>query len=143
MVISFTEIALERGIALYDPQQHRSLAFLSGLDPGVSCLITAAWVLWMLGYPDQALKRIQEVLALAQKLSHPYSLAFALLYAAFVHQIRREGQATQKRAEAALTISTEQGFAFLLGATTILRGSALSEQGQGMEGIAQMHQGMA
>ena len=32
----------ERGIALYDPQQHRSHAFLYGLDPGVICLSFAA-----------------------------------------------------------------------------------------------------
>ena len=38
----------------------------------------AAWVLWILGYPDQARKRIGEALNLAQDLSHPFSLAFAL-----------------------------------------------------------------
>lgn len=45
----------EQGIALYDPQQHRSLAFLyGGYDPGVGCLCKAALNLWHLGYPDQA-----------------------------------------------------------------------------------------
>ena len=48
---------LEQGIALYDPQQHRSHAFLYGQDPGVMCLSYAALVLWYLGYPDQALQR--------------------------------------------------------------------------------------
>ena len=46
---------LEQGIALYDPRQHRSLAFLWD-DPGVWCRTFAAWVRWYLGYPDQALK---------------------------------------------------------------------------------------
>ena len=36
----------------------------------------------VLGYPDQALKRIQEALTLAQELSHPFSLALALFFAA-------------------------------------------------------------
>jgi class 3 adenylate cyclase len=50
----------EQVIALYDPQQHRSYAFLyGGFDPGVLALSYAAWVLWLLGYPDQALKRSQ------------------------------------------------------------------------------------
>ena len=48
-------VHLEQGIALYDPQQHRSLAFLYGTDPAVVCLSYAAWALWLLGYPDQAL----------------------------------------------------------------------------------------
>ena len=48
---------LEQGIALYDPQQHRAHAFLyGGHDPCVCCLGFAAWCLWMLGYPDQALR---------------------------------------------------------------------------------------
>src|SRR5262249_2584588 len=48
---------LEQGIALYDPQQHRALAFLYGEDPGMVCRSWAAWALWCLGYPHQALER--------------------------------------------------------------------------------------
>ena len=47
------------------------------IDAGVNCLSYTAWTLWTLGYPDQALKRGNEALALAQALSHPHSLAFA------------------------------------------------------------------
>src|SRR5262249_435727 len=36
---------LEQSIALYDPQQYRSLAW-AGPHPGVQCLGYAAWVLW-------------------------------------------------------------------------------------------------
>ena len=70
---------VEQGIALYDPQQHRSLAFLyGGEDPGVLCLCYAGRVLWALGYADQALQRNHEALSLARELSHPHSLAVAL-----------------------------------------------------------------
>jgi predicted ATPase len=135
---------VEQGVALYDPQQHCSLAVVyAGQDPKVACLSLAAWVLWMFGYPDQALKRVHEALTLAQELSHPYSLAFALCFAAQLHQYRREAQAAQERAEAAITLSTEQGFPFFLAMGTILRGWALAEQGQGEEGSAQIRQGLA
>jgi predicted ATPase len=100
-------------------------------------------VLWSLGYPDQALKRSHEALTLAQKLSHPFTLAFASNWAAWVHQCRREGQAVQEWAEAAVELSREQGFAFWLTYGTILRGWALAEQGYGEEGITQMRQGLA
>ena len=71
----------EQGIALYDLQQHRALAFLyGGTDPGMACLTQNSWTLWMLGYPDQALQRNQDALTLAQELSHPHSLAFALIH---------------------------------------------------------------
>jgi predicted ATPase len=133
----------EQGIALYDPQKHNP--HISGVvqDTGVSCLTLIAWTLWYLGYPDQALKRSHEALALAQELSHPFSLAFALSHAAGFHHFRRERQATQERVEAAITLSTEQGFPLLLAYGTILRGWALAEQGRGEEGIVQIRQGLA
>ena len=87
---------LEQGIAFYDPQQHRSLAFLYGQDPKVTCLSNAALALWNLGYPDQALRKSHEALTLARKLSHPFSLAFALNFATTVHQHRREERAVQE-----------------------------------------------
>ena len=133
-----------RRIALYDPQQHHSLpSSYAGMTLGWIASAYAAWTLWYLGYPDQALKRSQEALALAQELSHPFSLAYALAVLPGSISLRREEQAAQERAEAAIALSTEQGFPYWLAMGTILRGWALAEQGQGEEGIAQMHQGLA
>ncbi len=42
-----------------------------------------------------------------------------------------------------MALASEQGFPLLVASGTILRGWALAEQGQGEEGIAQMHQGLA
>jgi predicted ATPase len=134
---------LEQGIALYDPQQHRAHAFLYGQDPGVAGLSYAAWTLWHLGYPDQARKRIDEALTLARELSHPFSLAYALWFATWLHQLRREGRAAQEKAETAIALSAEQGFPHWLALETILQGWTLAEQGQTEEGIAQMQQGLA
>jgi predicted ATPase len=134
---------LEQGMALYNLQQHRSHAFLYGYDSGVHCLSFGAWALWYLGYPDQALRRIHDALTLAQELSHPFSLAFALAFAAWLHQLRQEAQAVQEQAVAIIALSTDQGFLFWVAWGTILRGWALAEQGQSVEGIAQMRQGIA
>jgi predicted ATPase len=132
---------LEQGMAFYDPQKHNPLVSGVSQDAKVSCLCFAAWAQWLLGYPEQALKRIQEALTLAQELSHPYSLAYALYVAARLHQFRRERQATQDRAETLIALSNEHGFPGLGG--TILQGWTLAEQGQGAEGIAQICQGLA
>ncbi len=134
---------VDQGVVLYNPQQHRLLAFLYGQDPGVTCRLTAALALWNLGYPDQARKRVREALTLAQELSHSYSLALAPLYAGMLHQFRQEGQATQERVEAAMALSSEQGFSFLSARVTILRGWALATQGETEEGTVQIRQGMA
>jgi class 3 adenylate cyclase/predicted ATPase len=136
---------LEQGIALYDPQQYRSMVLLSGSpgDPGVVCRGFAAWTVWVLGYPDQAFKRSDEALILAQQLAHPVSHAAALYFAAVLHYFRREEQAAQERAETLAALAREQGFAQPLSAGTILRGWALAMQGQGEQGLAQMRQGIA
>src|SRR5262249_13423752 len=98
-----------QGLALYDPQQHRSYAFLYGEDAGVVCASHAAWTRWLLGYPDQGLAQSQQAVTLAQQMAHPFSLNYALSYAAIVHQLRREGYAAQERTEAAINLATAQG----------------------------------
>jgi predicted ATPase len=135
---------VEQGISLYDPHQHHSLTFRYGSgDPGVFCRGFAAFVLWLLGYPDQALKRSHEALAQAQELSHPHSLASTLIHGAMLHYFRREVQTTQERVEVLITLSHEQGFPFWLAVGLMWQGWVRAEQGQGEEGITQIHQGLA
>jgi len=134
---------LEQGIAIYDPQTHRSLAFRYGEDPGVACYIFRAWCLWYLGYPEQARQRMHETVTLAQRLSHPHSLAFALCAAAVLHQLRQERHTAQEQAEAAITLSREQGFPYFLALGKIVRNCALAEREQAEERITQMRQGLA
>src|SRR5262249_28240291 len=131
-----------QGIALYDAHQHRAAAFLYGEDVGVTSRSRDSWTLWYLGYPDQALARSQEAVTLAQQIAHPLSLSFALGEAAVCHQFRREGQAAQAHAEAALHLATDQGFPHWRAYSAILHGWALAHQGEAKEGIAQLHQGM-
>ncbi|MEE8302239.1 MAG: hypothetical protein V3S24_07375, partial [Candidatus Tectomicrobia bacterium] len=133
---------LEQGLALYDRQQSRSRGFSSSNDPGVVCLSRLAWSLWMLGYPEQALRRSHEALALAQDLNHPYSLGFALQYAAVLHQCRREAQLVQEKAEATLALAQEQGFVYWVGGAKSMLGWALTEQGAVEDGIAKLRQGL-
>ncbi len=134
---------LERSMALYDPQQHRSHVFLYGRDPGTFSLSYLAMALCVLGYPDQVLQRSAEALTLGQTRAHPYSLALALTYTAVVHQFRRDSQAVSAQAEAGMTLALEQGFPYWAARGPILRGWALAAQGQRAEGLAHMQQGLA
>jgi class 3 adenylate cyclase/predicted ATPase len=135
---------LEEGMRLYDPQRHRAhSALYTGHDPGVCCRNSAAWSLWLLGYPDQSLASSQAALALAHQLAHPLSLTLALSWAAVLHHWRREAPRTQAHAEAAMTIATDQGFPQQIVRAMLLRGWALAASGHGEEGIAQIQQGLA
>jgi class 3 adenylate cyclase/predicted ATPase len=134
---------LEQGARLYRAQKHRSHASMFGTDPGVVCLSYGALALWHLGHPEQAYNRSCEALALARSLSHHHSLALALVFAAWLHQFRREPQAAREHAEAAIAICAEQGFPLFMSMGTILRGWALGQEGRGEEGGAQMRRGLA
>jgi predicted ATPase/class 3 adenylate cyclase len=142
--LSLAKAHSEHGIDLYDSQQHRVLAFLyGGHDPGVCCRDFGALALWLLGYPDQALKRSRDALALAEELSHPLTLAEALGYAAWLHEFRREREAVRERAEVLLALASKHGFPYWSTQGTILRGWVLADEGQTAEkGVAQMCQGL-
>ena len=107
------------------------------------CLSYAALALWHLGYPEQGYNRSCEALALARNLSHHHSLALALVFAAWLHQFRREPQAARGHAEAAIAICAEQGFPLFMSMGAILRGWALAQEGHYDEASAQMRQGLA
>jgi tetratricopeptide (TPR) repeat protein len=80
---------LEQGIALYRPDEHRGLAYQhAGYDPCVACRAFSAYVLWYLGYPDRALRRIEEGVALARELSQTFSLILAVQFETVVHHLR-------------------------------------------------------
>ena len=134
---------IERGVALYDLQQHRSHAFLYGTDPGSFCFARSAYLLWLFGYSDQARKRSEEALALAQELAHANSLAAIFIFAAWLYHLYRNEQKATEWAAAAITLSTEHGLPFSLAAGESCRGWLLAEQGQIEEGITQIRQGLS
>jgi predicted ATPase len=135
---------LEQGFVLYDSEKHRNHAFLyGGHDPGVCCRYHAAQVLWLLGYPDQALQRSQESMSLARELSHPSTVAVASYFIAWFHQHRGEGRAVQERVEEIITLSTEHGLQRWPMQTAFLQGWLLYGQGEEETGKAQMVKALA
>jgi predicted ATPase len=134
---------LEKALSVYDHKLHRDDALLYGQNPGVAIQCHAAWTLWFLGQPDEALERIQEALVLARELSEPHGLAHTLYFAAILHHLRREEQLAQEHSEAAIAVSSEHGLALYEAMATIMRGWSLTEQGWEEEGFEQMRQGLA
>jgi len=123
----------KEGVALYNPGQHRSLAYTYGSDPGATCLIWMALDLWFLGYPEQALLKIQEGITLAERFSQPFSVCFVLIFAGYIYRLRREWHSTQEYAETVIAIATEHEFPHWLQFGQILRGRALAQQGEARE----------
>jgi DNA-binding SARP family transcriptional activator/predicted ATPase len=133
---------LEQALGHYAPARSTDHLSLYTQDPQVVCLIRLAVDLWLLGYPEQAVQRKTEALHIAQKLSHPFSLAYALAWGVILEAERHELRATAAEAEACLALSREGGMAMWLSQATIMGGWALAEQGDLEAGIAQMHRGI-
>jgi adenylate cyclase len=102
-----------------------------------------AQVLWGLGYADQAEQRSAEALALAEQIGHPPSLAHAQLFAAVLSQCRRDAAATYARADTLMAFATAQGLVLRVEQGRILRGWALTVQGDVAAGVTQIRQGLA
>jgi len=134
----------EKAFRLYDPGRHQPLTVrYAGFDGGVHSLTVAAFILWYLGYPEQALTEVNQALALAQGLSHPHSLVFAEYMVSTMHQIRHDVRAAQEAAEKVIALSAEHGLPDYLAFMTVQRGWAMVEQGRDEEGIAQIQEGLA
>jgi hypothetical protein len=80
---------------------------------------------------------------LARELAHTMSIVFALIFAAMVHQHRRESQLTRQQAKAAIALAGEQDLAQWFAWGTALRGWALVEQSEREDGIAQLRESIA
>ena len=134
---------MEHTIALYDPAQHRGLAYrYGGIDPGVGGFGVYAWALWMRGYPAQARAHLDKALRLAQHLAHPFSLARTLHYDTILCQLRRDTLATRDQADVEITVATAQNFALAQATGLIMSGWAISVQEHSPEGLVQIRQGL-
>ncbi|HYM27208.1 MAG TPA: hypothetical protein VET66_03615, partial [Steroidobacteraceae bacterium] len=135
---------LERVLALYDPERHSSHAFIYGDNPDTSARSALASVLWLLGYPDQSLRCSEDNLAILRSvIKHPYSVAFGLNMAALLRQYRGDAPETRALAEEALLLTEAHGLVFVTAMASILKGWALTQEGELDEGMAQMRRGLA
>jgi adenylate cyclase len=138
--LTLARVHLEQTVALYDPKKRRNYGSVQ--DPGVTSLGPLAHVLYTLGYPDQALGRSLEGLALARKLSHPYSLAWALGSSAAIHRRRGEMRVALQLEDERIALCTDLGFSRLAASAVMWRGGDLVECGFAEEGVGQIRLGL-
>jgi len=150
IVTSYTVGAFEKMLtlaneatALIDAEQNDGHMQTFGYDSRVVISIGASWALWTVGYPAQASSKMQDALATARKLAHPYTQSMAFLYSAWLHVFRREASVACGDAEHAIAISIEHGFAWPQAYAMSLHGWALAETGRTAEGINEIRDAIA
>ena len=108
----------------------------------VSSLVWAGLNQWMLGYPDSALRLMDEGLSLAHRQNNPFGLALALGIGGHVPSFRGEYQRVVEVSEEALRIGTESGFR-LTNAIAKVRGAwALAHMGETANAINRIQEGL-
>jgi serine/threonine protein kinase/predicted ATPase len=131
------------GLRFYDFETHRTLAMRYGQDPGVAHGLYLAWTLWLLGFPDQALARANDALALAHRVAHPLTLTFALGEIAMIHCYRGEYAMGKEHADQAIRMSVEHKLALWLAWGNLMAGWARSGLGDYDSGVSQLKEGLA
>jgi tetratricopeptide (TPR) repeat protein len=128
---------LEQATTTDERDRRRPALSTTGHDAGVTCLVNAAWTLWLTGFPEQSAQHAERAISLARAISHPHSLYFASISCGLLHGCLGRGT-VGPHAEAVAGISVEQPAPFWASAATLLEGAALAEQGKVDEGISTM-----
>jgi class 3 adenylate cyclase/predicted ATPase len=135
---------LSRGSERYDRELHHANVFShGGADTGVALMTHEALALWVLGRADEATERMEAAMTCARGLSHPFSLAFAHYYRAWLHKLRRDEQSALEDSTAAIAICEEFGFPFWGLSSAAIRGTTLVHLGRVDDGIAEARESIA
>jgi predicted ATPase len=113
---------IQRGLALYDAERHSATAWLYGQDPGVCCHAWFAWAQWYQGYPDRAVASATDAIQLARRIGHPFSLSYAMNFAAHLHVWRGDAAAAEEHAREAIRYAQARGLPAMLAVGQILHG---------------------
>ena len=134
--------ALKRSISMCDDSKAAAYLDLSAQDPRLHVRLYDGMALWLLGYPDQALRICAEAHRYADASQHPFSEAMARTISLRVHQFRGEAAVVEREADAAIALCEEHGFVHYLALALILRGWASAQQGEFEKGIAEIQDGL-
>jgi predicted ATPase len=134
--------ALVRSIGLCDDRKAAAYLDLSAQDPRVHVRLYDALILWLLGYPDQALRMCAEARRYADTSQHPFSVAMAQTITLRVHQLRGEAAVVADQANEAISFCQEHEFVHYLAMALVLRGWATARQGDFNNGMMQIREGL-
>ena len=81
---------LERAVATHQPSRGAEYRRTFGVDPGMQARSMSSRAIWALGYPDRALERARETVAIAEGQQQPLVFIFANLVLQGVHLYRGE-----------------------------------------------------
>jgi tetratricopeptide (TPR) repeat protein len=136
---------LREGLRIYDPEKHKDHALdYGGHDPGVCGRGQGSLALWLLGYPDQALRSADAAVALAESLKHVPSLAHAMMWRCAVCDVpRRDTVSARQCSDKLMALAAERGFALYRAVAGMIGGWSLVHQGSADAGLPALRSSFA
>ncbi|MBA2302324.1 MAG: AAA family ATPase [Acidobacteria bacterium] len=129
---------LERARELHQPAEHKTYNAMFGIDPGMVARAMSSRPLWSLGYPDDALERSQETIALGRTQRQPVTLVFALIVSQGIHLYRGEAAEAIASGDEIIGLCREYEFPQEAEWARAFQGSAMAVMGRVHEGAAQL-----
>jgi predicted ATPase len=134
---------LRRILTPYEPLRLADVHDRYGhVDHAIDCLGYNAWLLWLQGYPDQALAQTREARKLGERLDRPFSEAVAGYVALPTLEFCGDTAQLERQARDLHRLSAEQGYALWFAWATCFQGWAAGARGNLAEGIALMERGV-
>lgn len=126
---------LDRAIQMHDPAKRGSNRFRLGPDTGVVARIASGLLLWQRGEIDEGISRVNNGLAFARAIDHPYSIAYGLYHNGFLALGRQRYADTVEWAEQLDRIARENDYQLWSTLATVLKGVATAALGDSEEGL--------
>jgi predicted ATPase len=133
----------DKGIALYDPAQHRPLAMRFGQDSRVLILSFRSIASWLLGYPEAALVDADRALNHAREIGHAARLMFGLAHTFTIHFLRGDYSAGNKMCQELLALANEKGASFWKAFGMMNYGCVLTQIGKSSNAVQTLISGIA
>jgi predicted ATPase len=119
---------LEEAFSLYDPEEHRTKTLALQIDPGVNALFHLSCALWILGYPDQAVRTGDKAIHIARQLAQPVALAMALFFACRTRACCGHDEWVRRHLQELTDTTAKHGLGYLRSCARVLEAQALLEQ---------------
>jgi class 3 adenylate cyclase/predicted ATPase len=132
----------DQAIALYDPAEHRPLATRFGQDVGVVILSFRSLALWLLGYPEAALRDADDALKNAREIGQAATLMYALGHAPIPYTLCGNYAAAAAHAQELLALAEEKRALSWKANGIINQGSVLALTGRASDAIEMLIYGI-
>ena len=126
---------LDQAIALYDPAEHRPLATRFGQDAGVVILSYRSRALWLLGYPEAALRDSDDALKNAREMGQAATLMHALDNTTIPYTLCGDRAAAAAHAQELVALAEEKRALLWKAAGMINQGCVLALTGRASDAI--------